>query len=61
MMKSEWGRVVKESLNLDREKEVVLDLVRKVLDGRRHAIVSSVGLFRSVGRYFTQLVNSLTS
>ncbi|MEM2195673.1 MAG: hypothetical protein QW290_01135 [Sulfolobales archaeon] len=61
VMKSEWGRVVKESLNLDREKELVLDLVRKVLDGRRHAIVSSVGLFRSVGRYFTQLVNSLTS
>lgn len=58
---SRWSQVVKESLELDPDKDVVLELVRRATDGRRYIIVSSVGLFRSVGRYFTHLLNSLSS
>ncbi|MEM2006687.1 MAG: hypothetical protein QW154_03540 [Sulfolobales archaeon] len=59
-MVSEWSRLVRESLKLDLDKDVVLELVRRVIDGREYVIVSSVGLFKSVGRYFTHLLNSLT-
>lgn len=58
---SEWSRTVRESLKLDPDKDVVLDLVRRATDGRKHVIVSSVGIFRSVGKYFAQLMNSLSS
>lgn len=58
---SEWSRTVREVLRLDPDKDAVLELAKRATDGRKQIVVSSVGLFRSVGRYFTHLMNSLSS
>ncbi|MCX8184180.1 MAG: hypothetical protein N3E43_00235 [Sulfolobales archaeon] len=52
--------MVRKTLMLDPDKDVVLDFVKRVTDGRGSIIVSSVGLFRSIGRYFAQSMNSLS-
>ncbi len=47
-------------MRLDPDKDLVLELIKRATEGRRHLVVSSVGQFGSAGRYLAHLVNSLT-
>ncbi|MCS7100013.1 MAG: hypothetical protein RMH84_01910 [Sulfolobales archaeon] len=58
---SAWSDTIRRTLKLDPDKDLVLDLVKRLVEGRGSVIVSSAGLYRGIGKYFAHLMNSLTS
>lgn len=57
---SSWSKLVEGELRLLPEAESVLGVVRRFSESGRNIIVSSVGVFRSAGKYLAHLVNSLS-
>ncbi len=57
---SSWSKLVEGELRLLPDVESVLGVVRRFSEGGRSIIVSSVGVFRSAGKYLAHLVNSLS-
>jgi hypothetical protein len=52
---------VKGSLSTQQKLEESSQVLRRAIEGRRYVLVTSTGMFRGLGRYLAQLVNSLTS
>jgi hypothetical protein len=52
---------VKGSLSTQQKLEESSQVLRRAIEGRRYVLVTSTGVFRGLGRYLAQLVNSLTS
>jgi len=52
---------IRSSLSSQQELEASSQILRRAIEGRRYVLVTSTGMFRGLGRYLAQLVNSLTS
>jgi len=52
---------IRGSLSSQQELEESSQVLRRAIEGRRYVLVTSTGMFRGLGRYLAQLVNSLTS
>lgn len=57
---SSWSKLVEGELKLLPDADSVLAVVRRFSEGGRSIIVSSVGVFKSAGKYLAQLMNSLS-
>lgn len=52
---------IRSSLSSQKELEVSSQILRKAIEDRRYVLVTSTGVFKGLGKYLAQLVNSLTS
>lgn len=55
-----WSELVERELRFQPDADSVLKIFRRLSEGGRSIIVSSVGTFKSAGKYLAHLMNSLS-